>query len=105
MQPGVGNIATCKYTGPGAYTDGGGDKAVVEFDTLIGQPIQIRGLDGTVLTVTSKGLQSLVVGQYDQEVWLFFLFAVARKKQKGQKEKQDCIFHLLRIFKRLLPVV
>jgi hypothetical protein len=50
---------------------------VGEPDPILCKQVDVRGFNGALIRIASKGVQALVIGEDDQEIGLLFLFAVA----------------------------
>ena len=81
-----------KYSGPGGCTDRIGNAGISEQHALLGQTINIWGLD-QMITISTNGLIGMIIGHDKQEVglqWLLLFFlctAVQTQKTKSSQRE------------------
>jgi hypothetical protein len=72
-----------KKTRPRRAAEGGGDKGVVETDSLFGQPIEARGLDEGMAHV-AHGVPAVIVRKDEDNVgWAFSPSREPTRKRSG----------------------
>ena len=79
--------------GPRDGADRGGDKALIEADALVGEPIQIRRGNRAFLVIHTQRIPTLIVCQQDQQVWSGIRQGDRTQRQKPKEILADTFYN------------
>ena len=94
MHPNALGIATSEQRRAGGCANRGGHHEARELPTFLGNTVNIRCADG-LGTKTAQVAIALIIGKYDNKIWLRSRRGFSGEKENGQKTDQDgiCLFH------------